>query len=210
MLHSLAQCYICFGRKKKTAEVIFGSETRQLKFSCAPLFKITIQLTCCHSGFKVLKPKQFTRPFSCSAKGSLGMRLSELYNFHCSGSGDLRTKMEESLESESSTATGLQAELESSASCGGTVWEIDLSSFKTGKSSRQPYSKEVPPTKSSVSTRPLQPKQLVKVTLPPSEPSTSPALTLMRTPQDMEQRKVLDLRRWYVHVDSMKMEVGGG
>ena len=120
----------------------------------------------------------------------------------------MRTKMEESLESEISTRTGLHAELESSASCGGSVWEIDLSSFKTGKSSRQPYSKEVPPTKSSVSTRPLQPKQLVKVTLPPSDPSTSQAPTLMRTPQDMEQRKVLDLRRWYVHVPRMTLYPG--
>ena len=151
--------------------------------------------------------RQFTRLFSCLAKSSLD--TSEVYNFHCSGAGDLRTKMKESLESESSTGT---AELESSASCGGTVWEIDLSSFKTGKSSRQPYSKEAPPTKSSVFSRPLQPKQLVKVMLPSSEPSTSPAPTLMRTPQDMELRKVLDLRRWYVRwkwwVDGGEWEVG--
>ena len=152
----------------------------------------------CHSDFKVLKTKwyrQFTGLLSCLVKSSLGTRLSEVYNFHCSGAGDLRTKMKESLESESTTGT---AELESSASCGGTVWEIDLSSFKTGKNSRQPHSKEAPPAKSSVFSRPLQPKQLVKVTLPPNEPSTSPAPTLMRTPQDMELRKVLDLRRWYV------------
>ena len=192
MPYSLAQCYI-LGKEHLCDKL--GSGTRQVKFTCVPIFEFTIQL-------KVLKPKwyrQFTRPFSCSAKSSLGTRLSQVYNFHCSGAGDLRTKMKESLESESSTGT---AELESSASCGGTVWEIDLSSFKTGKSSRQPYSKEAPPAKSSVFSRPLQPKQLVKVMLPPSEPSTSPAPTLMRTPQDMEQRKVLDLRRWYVHVAS--------
>ena len=120
------------------------------------------------------------------------------------GTGDLRPKMEEPLPSDdgtSSVGTRPRAEQEvegvtESAGCGGTVWEIDLSSFKTGKkTSRPPRSKR---DTSPILTRPLQPKQLMKVTLPQSEVSNVPVPTIATLPQEMEQRKVLDLRRWYV------------
>ena len=120
------------------------------------------------------------------------------------GTGDLHPKSEEPVpsgDSSCSVGAGLTVGREvegvtGSAGCGGTVWEIDLSSFKTGKkTSRPPRSKR---DSSPVSTRPLQPKQLITVTLPQSEVSSVPIPTLAMLPQEMEQRKVLDLRRWYV------------